>query len=97
MVKDFRNRHDAGGYTTYRCADTSASDQRDANAMVNRINAKDYNLVADNCLTKAVLILKAYDHSGGLNALPTGKWTIPNYYYTAMLDKAGWGRLVRLH
>ncbi|MEY9925827.1 opacity protein-like surface antigen [Catenulispora sp. GP43] len=97
MVSDFRKSRDGGGYTTYRCTDTLASDQRDANALVNRINGKDYNLVVDNCLTKAIQILKAYDESGGLNALPVGKWTIPNYYYAAMLDKAGWDRLVRLH
>lgn len=97
MVNDFRTSHDAGGYSSYRCTDTLAADQRDANSVVNRINGKDYNLVADNCLTKSVQIIKAYDESGGLNGLPNGKWTIPNYYFTATLDKAGWDLLTRLH
>lgn len=97
MLKDFRASHDAGGYATFRCTDTLAADQRDADVVVNRINGKDYNLAVNNCLTKSIQIVKAYDESGGLNALPTGKWTIPNQYYTATLDRAGWDRTVRLH
>lgn len=97
MLKDIRVSRDAGGYGTYRCVDTFAADQRDANAMVNRVNGRDYSLVVNNCLTKSIQIIKAYDESGGLNGLPTGKWTIPNYYYTVTLDKAGWGTAVGLH
>lgn len=97
MVKDFRNSHDAAGYDSYRCTDTLAADQRDANGVVNRINGKTYSLLVDNCLTKSIQIIKAYDESGGLNALPDGRWTIPNLYYTAALDKAHWDRMVGLH
>lgn len=96
MVKDFRASHDAEGYYSYRCENTLAADQRDANTMVNRVNGKDYNLMVNNCLTKSIQIIKAYDESGGLNGLPDGHWTAPNYYYTETLDKAGWDRLVHL-
>lgn len=96
MVADFRSSRDAEGYFSYRCKNTLAADQRDANDVVNLVNGKDYNIMVNNCLTKSIQILKAYDESGGLNRLPDGHWTVPNYYYTQILDRAGWDRLVHL-
>ena|GEM_PF-1922669 len=96
MVAAFRTSRDAGGYATYRCKDTASADQRDANSVVNQINGRDYNLMVNNCLTKSVQIVKAYDHSGGLNAMPDGHWTPPNRYYAQNLDKAGWDRAITL-
>jgi hypothetical protein len=96
MLADFRKSHDAEGYSSFRCKNTPAADQRDADAVASLVNGKGYNIMVDNCLTKSIRIIKAYDESGGLNALPAGHWTAPNYYYTQILDKAGWDRLIRL-
>jgi hypothetical protein len=96
MVAAFRASRDAEGYDSYRCKNTVSADQHDANGVVNLLNGKDYNLMVNNCLTKSVQILKAYDHSGGLNGMSDGRWTPPNLYFSQSLDKAGWDGAIKL-
>lgn len=97
MLHDFATSPNAGGYRSYRCTVTLGSDQRAANAAVNRLNGRRYELLTDNCLTKSIEIVKAYDDSRGLDGMPGGGWSVPNAYYTFALDDSGWDGSIQLH
>ena len=66
-------------YDHFRCKNTSGSAVTAAKNKVNEVYSRPYNLLWDNCLTRAVEIFKAYD--GSLNSLPGGGATGPNWYY----------------
>jgi hypothetical protein len=88
MLHDFATMDEAGGYRSYRCTNTTTDDQSAAESTVTTDFARPYNLAADNCLTRAIQIFKAYDGSGGLNSLGSGKFIFPNAYYHYALP--GW-------
>lgn len=88
ILHDFATSTDSGGYQSYRCRDTAADDQNTAETTVTTGFARSYNLIDDNCLTRSLEIFKAYDGSGGLNSLPSGKFVFPNAYYN--YDLSGW-------
>jgi hypothetical protein len=53
--------HDAGYYTSYRCAVTTESNMADAWDTVLSMSTNGYDLWSNNCLTKGVMIIQAYD------------------------------------
>ncbi|MFF4158834.1 hypothetical protein [Streptomyces sp. NPDC001678] len=91
-----RNPNNAPGpyYTRYRCINTRGHDQHAAFVKRERLDHTKYVLQGapwndgtNNCLTRAVEIFKAYDNSGGLNHLNSGKNLIwPNKYFADALD-----------
>ena len=97
MLNTFRTHGDAGGYDFYRCTDTHGQNQAAAFTKASQVNGGDYNILTNNCLTKSIQIIKAYDNSGGLNNMDDGRWSIPNNYFHGELDKDGWGPVAALH
>jgi hypothetical protein len=91
MLSMFRTRPRSDGtpglyYTRYRCAHTGGADQAAADRKRAQLDRQPYSLLNDNCLTRSIEIFKAYDSSGGLNLLSTGKaddWQLatPNDYF----------------
>jgi hypothetical protein len=81
MLHDFATMNESGGYTSYRCKDTAADDQSVAESVATTGFGRPYNLAEDNCLTRSIEIFKAYDDSGGLKGLASGKFTFPNAYF----------------
>lgn len=88
MLHDFATLGESGGYRSYRCKDTAADDQSAADKTVTAGFARRYDLIADNCLTRAIEVVKAYDGSGGLDGLDDGRFVFPNAYYNYELP--GW-------
>ena len=72
-------------YLQYRCTKVAASNPSAALAEVQAKDATGYNLVTDNCLTKAVAILQAYNIAGLPNVplLPPGD--LPDTYFASEL------------
>jgi hypothetical protein len=99
MLGVFRSRTRPDGdpgpyYTRYRCAHTGGADQAAARRKRAELDHLPYSLLNDNCLTRSIEIFKAYDSSGGLNILSTGKadnWQLatPNDYFAE--DLTGFG------
>ena len=94
MLHDFATSDDSGGYRGYRCKDTAADDQSEADATVTAGFAREYALATDNCLTRSIQIFKAYDGSGGLNDLDDGRFVFPNAYFNYALP--GWDAETKL-
>jgi hypothetical protein len=69
--------HDAKYYTQYRCFNVSSSNSSTANAEVQRQATNGYDGFKNNCLTKAIAILKAY----GVTNLQAAPSTAPNTYF----------------
>ena len=74
--------HQANYYTRYRCKNTPITSAGDAVAEAQNL-MDTWNGLSDNCLTKSILIFKAY--SSDLNSLDQGILKPPNTYFTDML------------
>ncbi|MEV6675082.1 hypothetical protein [Streptomyces sp. NPDC051162] len=99
VLSTFRHRsnpnHTPGlYYTRYRCINTRGHDQHAAFVKRDQLDHTKYVIqgapwgdATNNCLTRAVEIFKAYDNSGDLNRLNSGKTLIwPNKYFADNLD-----------
>jgi Dockerin type I domain len=71
-----------GYYIRYRCSNVAASNPSMASAQVNVGENSGYNLANDNCLTKAVNILKQY---GVLNLPAVTNLELPDVYFNVWL------------
>jgi len=69
--------HNAKYYTQYRCFNVSSSNSSAADAEAQRQATNGYNGFNNNCLTKAIAILKAY----GVTNLQAAPNTAPNTYF----------------
>lgn len=82
VLTGFRNGGDSSGpYRTYRCKDTVGHDDVRAAAKVDQLEAEQYDIFTNNCLTRSLEVFQAYDDSGGLAALGAGRLTAPRWYF----------------
>lgn len=86
------NRH-SGFYTRFRCSDTPVSAIGAADSTVHQTATDGYDLLSDNCLTKALQIFESYD--AGLRT-QDGEDIPPNSYFTNVLSAEGWGQVISL-
>ena len=85
---DAGNYHAAGYYQYYRCETSPNSSVGAADNQVAEGEASGYNVIDNNCLTKAVAIFKAYD-SGTFGSLYNGDSVGPNWYFDNALGNFG--------
>ena len=72
-------------YLQYRCTKVTSSNPSAALAEVQAKDATGYNLVNDNCLTKAVAILQAYNVAGLPNVPLFPPGDLPDTYFSSEL------------
>lgn len=92
MLAAFRNAghfHSAGYYTQYRCTAVANSAVGAANTAIAQAAANGYFFPTNNCLTKSVSILQAYN-AGGLGW--PGYFQAPDNYF----DNLAWGPVTHL-
>ena len=81
--------HNSDYYVSYRCAVTTVANLEDAWNEVQTVSTSGYNILDNNCLTKSVAVMEAYDpnwYSGGVNP---GDVQSPTIYYTFDLNGFG--------
>lgn len=83
--------HKGDYYTRYRCITTPLTSLSAAMYEV-EVLFNTYDAVENNCLTKSIIIFKAY--SSSLNSLDPGLGLGPNYYFTNYLT--GFGAIQQL-
>ena len=82
VLTGFRNGGDSSGpYRSYRCKDTVGHDDVHAAAKVEQLEAEQYDIFTNNCLTRSLEIFEVYDDSGGLANLGAGRLTAPRWYF----------------
>jgi hypothetical protein len=96
VLSDFRANkdfHGAGYYQYYRCTNTGGSSVGAAIRMADATQYDGFDGVANNCLTKAVRIYRAYDGDPRILYLPDGSWTSPaTYFWTGLnMSRSGTG------
>lgn len=73
--------HGSGYYLSYRCSMVNNSNPAAAAAQASQGETTGYNVLSNNCLTKAVAIFQDY----GVAPLPSGDSTSPNTYFQSDL------------
>ncbi|WP_369386232.1 hypothetical protein AB5J72_00285 [Streptomyces sp. CG1] len=68
MLRDFKN-DTMDHYTEYRCRLTRGHDQAAASQKADELYGQPYRFLWNNCLTRSIAIMKAYDTSGELNTI----------------------------
>ncbi|MFJ6918644.1 Tat pathway signal protein [Streptomyces sp. NPDC101133] len=78
-------------YDYYRCINTAGGNLAAAQKAYTQNVHNGYQLLINNCLTKALSIFRSYSPALTSSHLPSGKYKAPNYYFTTSLNKArGW-------
>lgn len=84
-------RHRKGYYDAYRCINTAGGDLKAAQRTFNNMKNNGYQILHNNCLTKAISIFRKYSPALSSSHLPDGDSTPPRNYFKTTLDNArGW-------
>jgi len=87
MLDRFRIPRSATGhqyYRYYKCGYTTLALQSAAFRMRAQLDTEDYHVRYNNCLTRSLMIFKAYDDNGELDDLGDGSDTSPNWFFDTM-------------
>ncbi|TGN74430.1 Tat pathway signal protein [Streptomyces griseoluteus] len=78
-------------YDAYRCINTAGGDLKAAQRTFNNMQKNGYQILHNNCLTKAIAIFRKYSPALSSSHLPDGDSTPPRNYFKTTLDNArGW-------
>ncbi|PJN30496.1 Tat pathway signal protein [Streptomyces sp. CB02959] len=84
-------RHRKGYYDAYQCINTAGGDLKAAQRTFNNMKNNGYQILHNNCLTKAIAIFRKYSPALSSSRLPDGNSTPPRNYFKTTLDTArGW-------
>jgi hypothetical protein len=87
VLSGFQGAGDSSGaYKAYRCRNTDGHNEPAAGARADQVEAEDYDVLTNNCLTRSLEIFHAYDDTGGLASLGEGRLTAPRWYFDHDLD-----------
>ncbi|MGW7102486.1 Tat pathway signal protein [Streptomyces sp. NPDC054838] len=78
-------------YESYRCVNTAGGDLPAAQRTYRNMKDNGYQVLYNNCLTKAIAIFRKYSPALSGKHLPDGQKIAPKYYFYRVLNDApGW-------